>query len=142
MLKKDGQIKPKSEKNKPTYSSLTSGKKTMSKETKSTKKQKLSQKQATLQTKYPIYLFWAAAFVLFSTDVMAVKEGEMKTGVTYLTGLLDNNIIPLVLLTGTGAGAAVSYMKSSFTPLVIAICTAGGYGFAHKWISSVYTACI
>ena len=88
------------------------------------------------------FLTLAAACVLFAPEAMAVKEGEMKTGVTYLTGLLDNNIIPLVLLTGTGAGAAVSYMKSSFTPLVIAICTAGGYGFAHKWISSVYTACI
>jgi hypothetical protein len=88
------------------------------------------------------FLTLAAACVLFAPEAIAVKEGEMKVGVTYLTGLLDNNIIPLVLLTGTGAGAAVSYMKSSFTPLVIAICTAGGYGFAHKWISSVYTVCI
>ena len=88
------------------------------------------------------FLTLTAVCVLFAPEAMAVKEGEMKTGVTYLTGLLDNNIIPLVLLTGTGAGAAVSYMKSSFTPLVVAICTAGGYGFAQKWISSVYTACI
>jgi hypothetical protein len=84
----------------------------------------------------------SAISIFFLPDAFAVKEGEMKTGVNYLTGLLDNNIMPLVLLTGAGAGAAVSYMKSSFTPLVIAICTAGGYGFAHKWISSVYTACI
>jgi len=88
------------------------------------------------------FLTLVTTCLLFAPEAMAVKAGEMKVGVTYLTELLDNNIIPLVLLTGTGAGAAVSYMKSSFTPLVIAICTAGGYGFAQKWISSVYTACI
>jgi hypothetical protein len=83
-----------------------------------------------------------AVGMLMSPEAFAVKEGEMKVGVKYLTDLLDNNIIPLVLLAGTGTGAAVSYMKSSFTPLVISLCTAGGYGFAHKWISAVYTACI
>ena len=83
-----------------------------------------------------------AVGMLVAPEAFALKEGEMKVGVKYLTDLLDNNIIPLVLLAGTGAGAAVSYMKSSFTPLVISLCTAGGYGFAHKWISAVYTACI
>ena len=83
-----------------------------------------------------------AVGMLMSPEAFAVKEGEMKVGVKYLTDLIDNNIIPLVLLAGTGTGAAVSYMKSSFTPLVISLCTAGGYGFAHKWISAVYTACI
>lgn len=84
----------------------------------------------------------AAGSLLFSPEVFAVKEGEMKAGVTYLTGLLDNNIIPLVLLAGTGVGATVSYMKSSITPLIVSLCTAGGYGFAHKWIGTVYAVCV
>lgn len=87
-------------------------------------------------------LILVAGSLLFSPEVFAVKEGEMKAGVTYLTGLLDNNIIPLVLLAGTGVGAAVSYMKSSITPLIVSLCTAGGYGFAHKWIGTVYAVCV
>lgn len=81
------------------------------------------------------------AFILSTGDASAVQAGEMKTSVDYLKGLLDGNIVPAVIGTGIVAGTGVSLMKQSFSPLVISLCTAVGYAFANKWITTVYAVC-
>ncbi len=83
------------------------------------------------------------AFCLLSTpEASAVKAGEMKTSVDYVTALLDNNVVPLILTAGVVGGTAFAFIKSTFTPLIIALVTTVGYGFANKWLTSVYALCI
>lgn len=83
-----------------------------------------------------------AAFLLLTPEVMAVKAGEMKTSVDYVTALFDNNLVPLILTAGVVGGTAFAFIKSTFTPLVIALVTGVGYGFANKWLTSVYSLCM
>ena len=81
-------------------------------------------------------------YLLSSSEAYAVKAGEMKTSVDYVTALLDNNIVPLILTAGVVGGTAFAFLKSTFTPLIIALVTTIGYGFANKWLTSVYALCI
>ncbi len=80
----------------------------------------------------------AATLLLTSSEVYAVKAGEMKESVDYVNLLLNNNIVPLILVAGVVGGTALAFIKSTFSPLVIALVTAVGYGFANKWLSTVY----
>ena len=79
-----------------------------------------------------------AAFLLVNPEASAVKAGEMKESVDYVNLLLNNNIVPLILVAGVVGGTALAFIKSTFSPLVIALVTAVGYGFANKWLSTVY----
>lgn len=83
-----------------------------------------------------------AVYLLSAPEVYAVQAGEMKTSVDYLKGLLDNNIVPAVIGTGIVAGMGLAFMKSTFSPLLIALSTAVAYGFANKWITTVYALCV
>ena len=88
-------------------------------------------------------LFMGTGVLLLSaSEAYAVKAGEMKTSVDYVTALLDNNIVPLILVAGVVAGTAFAFLKSNFGPLVLSLVTAVGYGFAHKWLTTVYALCI
>lgn len=87
-------------------------------------------------------LMGTGVFLLTAPEAYAVKAGEMKTSVDYLAGLLDNNIVPAVIGTGVVAGTGFAFLKQQFSPLVISLCTAIGYGFANKWVSTVYALCI
>lgn len=87
-------------------------------------------------------LYAGAAALFFSPEAFAVREGEMRESVTYVTSLLDNNIVPLILTAGVAGGAAFGFLKQNFTPLVMAMLTSVGYGFGHKWISTVYSLCV
>ena len=82
------------------------------------------------------------SFLLSASEAYAVKAGEMKTSVDYVTALLDNNIVPLILVAGVVAGTAFAFLKSNFGPLVLSLVTAVGYGFAHKWLTTVYALCV
>jgi len=84
----------------------------------------------------------AATLLLTSSEVYAVKAGEMKESVDYVNLLLNNNIVPLILVAGVVGGTALAFIKSTFSPLVIALVTAVGYGFANKWLSTVYALCV
>jgi hypothetical protein len=83
-----------------------------------------------------------ATLLLHPSEALAVKAGEMRDSVNYVTSLLDNNIVPLILAAGVAGGAAFGFMKQNFAPLVMASITAVGYGFCSKWISTVYSVCI
>ena len=84
----------------------------------------------------------AATLLLTSSEAYAVKAGEMKESVDYVNLLLNNNIVPLILVAGVVGGTALAFIKSTFSPLVIALVTAVGYGFANKWLSTVYALCV
>lgn len=106
---------------------------------------KINTKKATLTRKTTFLLTTlsvGAAFLLASPEVFAVKAGEMKTSVDYVTALLDNNLVPLILTAGVVGGTAFAFIKSTFTPLVISLVTTVGYGFANKWLTSVYGLCV
>lgn len=87
-------------------------------------------------------LAFGIAFILSTSEASAVQAGEMQTSVNYLKGLLDNNIVPAIIGTGVVAGTGFAFIKSSFSPLVIALCTGVGYAFANKWITTVYAVCV
>lgn len=80
--------------------------------------------------------------LLPNPEAYAVKAGEMKTSVDYVTSLLDNNLVPLILTAGVVGGTAFAFIKSTFTPLVISLVTTVGYGFANKWLTPVYGLCV
>lgn len=91
---------------------------------------------------YLLSLFALTALILSIPEAYAVQEGEMRTSVDYLTGLLNNNIVPAVIGTGVVAGTGFAFLKQQFAPLVVSICTAIGYGFANKWVGTVYSLCV
>lgn len=82
------------------------------------------------------------AFLLSGQEALCVRDGEMRDSVNYLVGLLDNNIVPAVIGTGVVAGTGFAFLKQQFSPLVIALCTAIGYGFANRWVGAVYALCV
>ena len=96
--------------------------------------------------------FLTGSFVLFVLMVIfcgpqawAVGNGPdagLNTSVGNLTNILNNNIIPVVLITGCLAGIAFSFMKSSPAPFVIALITTVSFGFAKAWINGTYALCV
>ena len=87
------------------------------------------------------YFALAAVFLLHGTDVFAVgASGDtgLNTSVTNLVSILNNSLVPVVLICGCLAGAALAYMKSSPAPFIIALITTVSFGFAKSWINGTY----
>lgn len=87
----------------------------------------------------------AAAFLICGADVLAVgnsPDAGLNTSVGNLTSILNNNLVPIILICGCLAGAAISFMKSSPTPFIIALITTASFGFAKAWIGGTYAVCI
>lgn len=89
-----------------------------------------------------IVIVGSIVLALSGSETLAVKAGEMRESVNYVTALLDNNIVPLILAGGVAGGAAFAFLKQNFTPLIMSLMTSVGYGFGNKWISTVYSLCI
>jgi len=91
------------------------------------------------------YLVLMAMVMLYSTTALAVGQSTdagLNTSVGNLTGILTHNLIPVVLLCGCLAGAALSYMKASPTPFIVALITTVSFGFARSWIGGTYAVCV
>lgn len=87
----------------------------------------------------------AAALMVCGTDALAIgqsPDGGLNTSVGNLTSILNNNLVPIVLLCGCLAGVALSFMKSSPTPFIVALITTVSFGFAHSWINGTYAVCV
>jgi hypothetical protein len=101
-------------------------------------KEKIHMKSTHLTFAY----FAATAFLmLYGTDLFAVSNSADKglnTSVVNLVIILDHNLVPIILLCGCLAGAALSYMKSSPAPFIIALITTVSFGFARSWINGTY----
>lgn len=92
-----------------------------------------------------MYLSLIAVFMLAGTDVSAVgnsPDAGLNTSVGNLVNILNNNLVPIVLICGCLAGAALAYMKSSPTPFIIALITTVSFGFAKSWINGTYAVCV
>jgi uncharacterized membrane protein len=86
-----------------------------------------------------------AICMLFGPEAFAISDsvdGGLNTSVKNLTGILEKNLVPVVLLCGCLAGIAISFMKSSPTPFIVALITTASFGFAHSWINGTYTVCV
>ena len=82
-----------------------------------------------------------AVLLLYGTDGLAVgQSGDagLNTSVGNLVSILNNNLVPIILLCGCLGGAALAYMKSSPAPFIIALITTVSFGFARSWINGTY----
>ncbi|MBA3814755.1 MAG: hypothetical protein H0X26_09815 [Alphaproteobacteria bacterium] len=87
----------------------------------------------------------ATAFMLCGTGVLAVGDSPdagLNTSVGNLTLILNNNLVPIILLCGCLAGAALAFMKSSPAPFIVALITTVSFGFAKSWIGGTYAVCV
>lgn len=91
------------------------------------------------------FLIIFGAFLLCNSMVLAVgnsPDAGLNTSVGNLTSILNNSLVPIVLICGCLAGAALSFMKSSPTPFIIALITTASFGFAKAWIGGTYAVCV
>lgn len=91
------------------------------------------------------FLVIAIVLTLCSTDAFAVQnsvDAGLNTSVTNLTSILNNSLVPVILICGCLGGAAMSFMKSSPTPFIIALITTASFGFAKAWIGGTYAVCL
>lgn len=87
------------------------------------------------------YLSLITVFMLWGTDALAISasvDTGLNTSVANLTSILDKSLVPIVLVCGCLAGVALSFMKSSPTPFIVALITTASFGFAHAWITGTY----
>lgn len=96
-----------------------------------------------MKNKQLIFTYFAitAICMLYGTDGLAVGESGdagLNTSVGNLVSILNNNLVPVVLICGCLAGAALAYMKSSPSPFIIALITTVSFGFARSWINGTY----
>ncbi len=86
-------------------------------------------------------LFLAFTPEVFGAETENIKDDGFKLSTTNLLAILNNSLIPITLIAGCLASAALAFMKSSPTPFVIAILTTISFGFAKVWINTTYTIC-
>lgn len=89
---------------------------------------------------------FALLFLASTPEVFGAKTEELtdlgfKASTTNLFAILNNSLIPIVLIAGCLASAALAFMKSSPTPFVIAVLTTISFGFAKVWINTTYAIC-
>jgi len=91
------------------------------------------------------FFAFAAALMLCGADALAVAispDAGLNLSVGNLTSILNNSLVPIILICGCLAGAAFSFMKSSPAPFVIALITTASFGFAKVWINTTYAICM
>ena len=90
----------------------------------------------------PLLLFASLALLcLFSTDVLALKEDSMKTGLEKLEGYLTGNIARGVVIGGCSIAAYRAYVESKFGILGAAVAGALGLNFLMDFVKATY-ACL
>ena len=92
-----------------------------------------------------ILCLFALSFLLFTPEAFGVAEtvdDGFNRSTANLVGIINNSLVPITLIAGCLAAAALSFMKSSPAPFVIAILTTISFGFAKVWINTTYTICM
>ncbi|OJW54576.1 MAG: hypothetical protein BGO67_10545 [Alphaproteobacteria bacterium 41-28] len=100
-----------------------------------------------MKTKFFTFTFFAllAAFMFCVPEAFAVGQSPdtgLNTSVGDLVSILNNNLVPVILICGCLAGVALSFIKSSPAPFVIALITTISFGFAKAWINTTYAICM
>lgn len=84
-------------------------------------------------------------FLAFSTQAFGVAntaDAGFNQSTANLVGIINNSLVPITLIAGCLASAALAFMKSTPTPFVIAILTTISFGFAKVWINTTYAICV
>ncbi|KAB2831806.1 MAG: hypothetical protein F9K49_09170 [Caedimonadaceae bacterium] len=82
--------------------------------------------------------------MVFTPEVFGVAQttdAGLNQSTNNLVGIINNSLVPIILITGCLAAAALSFMKSSPTPFIIGIITSISFGFAKVWINTTYAIC-
>ena len=91
------------------------------------------------------FFLFMFAFLMFSTEAFGVAntaDAGFNQSTANLVGIINNSLVPIILIAGCLASAALAFMKSSPTPFVIAILTTISFGFAKVWINTTYAICV
>ena len=91
------------------------------------------------------FSFFALAFLLSAPEAFGVantSDGGFNQSTTNLMGIINNSLVPIILISGCLASIALSFMKSSPAPFIIAILTTISFGFAKVWINTTYAICV
>lgn len=89
--------------------------------------------------------FFALAFLFLAPEAFGVSDTAddgFNRSTANLVGIINNSLVPITLIAGCLAAAALSFMKSSPAPFIIAILTTISFGFAKVWINTTYTICM
>ncbi len=94
-----------------------------------------------------IKVFWlfTLAFLIFTPEVFGVAnttDAGLNQSTNNLVGIINNSLVPITLIAGCLAAAALSFMKSSPTPFIVAVLTTISFGFAKVWINTTYAICV
>ena len=85
------------------------------------------------------------AFLVFIPEafgVGATNDAGFNASSATLVDIINNKLVPITLIAGCLASAALAFMKSSPAPFVIAILTTISFGFAKVWINTAYAICV
>lgn len=91
-----------------------------------------------------VLCFFTLAFLLCASKAFGVAntaDAGFTASTNNLVGIINNSLVPITLIAGCLASAALAFMKSSPTPFVIAILTTISFGFAKVWINTTYAIC-
>ncbi|MBX9786391.1 MAG: hypothetical protein K2Y08_03525 [Alphaproteobacteria bacterium] len=89
-------------------------------------------------------LFCAFAFLMFTPEVFGVAathDAGFNASTNNVVGIINNSLVPIILIAGCLAAIALSFMKSSPTPFIVGILTTISFGFAKVWINTTYAIC-
>jgi hypothetical protein len=87
---------------------------------------------------------FALAFLAFTPEAFSVAntaDAGFNTSTNNLVGIINGSLVPITLIAGCLAAAALAFMKSTPAPFVIAILTTISFGFAKTWINATYAIC-
>ena len=77
-----------------------------------------------------------------AVGVANTADAGFNQSTTNLMGIINNSLVPIILVSGCLASVALSLMKATFAPFVVAIVTTISFGFAKVWINTTYALCI
>ncbi|MBY0501711.1 MAG: hypothetical protein K2P93_06900 [Alphaproteobacteria bacterium] len=92
-----------------------------------------------------MFCLFIFTFLAFSTQAFGVAntaDAGFNQSTANLVGIINNSLVPITLIAGCLASAALAFMKSTPTPFVIAILTTISFGFAKVWINTTYAICV
>lgn len=90
------------------------------------------------------FWFFALAFLVCTSEAFGVAntaDAGFNQSTANLVGIINGSLVPITLIAGCLASAALAFMKSTPTPFVIAILTTISFGFAKVWINTTYAIC-
>jgi hypothetical protein len=105
---------------------------------------KLPHNNSTYTEHIKMLCFFVLAFLACTPEAFSVAnttDAGFNASTNNLVGIINNSLVPITLISGCLAAIAISFMKSSPAPFIIAILTTISFGFAKTWINTTYAIC-